>query len=211
MTSAETSTRIRVTPGDGLVDGTDGASGVDLDVRRWLEDHAQPLTERWLAGVHLPEGAHHAGVRELVEAFLETLLELLPPAMGPLRESVEPLWVQTAELYGSLAAKRGLAAGEVIEEFQYLRESVIRLLWADPPAIGTDRVALREVLRLNRVLDRGTTASSVGHTDALFFALFQGSGIPEQLSDDMRYELREQLHDIRQELAEVVRASSTRG
>lgn len=182
--------------------------GVDIDFRGWLSDHARPLAERWIVGVHLPDEDRNDGVPELVEAFLELLLELLPHAMGPLRQSAEPLWIQTSELYGSLAVKRGLAAGEVIEEFQFLRESVIRLLWADPPAIGTDRVALREVLRLNRVLDTGVTAASVGHTDSLFFALFQGSGIPERLSDDVRYEMREQLQAIRQELDEVIRASA---
>lgn len=208
MNPPDTTTRIRLTPSDSGAASTD--PGIDIDFRRWLQDHARPLTERWVVGVLLPEGENGHGVRELIEGFLELFLELLPHAMGPLRESVEPLWIQTAELYGSLAAQRGLAAGEVIEEFQLLREAVIRLLWADPPAVGTDRVALREVLRLNRVLDKGVTASSVGHTDALFFALFQGSGIPEQLSDDVRYEVREQLHAIDQELREVIRASARR-
>jgi len=43
----------------------------------------------------------------------------------------------------------------------------------------------------------------VGHTDALFFALFQGSGVPERLSDDVRYEIRNQLEAIRHSLDEV--------
>lgn len=210
MNPLETSTRIRVTPADTPADPSHTRPGIDIDFRRWLVDHARPLAERWIAGVNLPDRVGHQGVRELVEAFLNLFIELLPDAMGPLRESVEPLWIRAAELYGSLAAQRGLAAGEVIEEFQFLREAVIRLLWADPPAIGTDRVALREVLRMNRVLDKGVTSASVGHTDALFFALFQGSGIPEQLSDDVRYEMREQLHAIEQELHEVIRASARR-
>lgn len=206
MNPTETSTPIRLTASEAGRDVSD--PGIDIDLRRWLRDHARPLAERWVAGILLPEGENGQGVRELVEAFLQLFLELLPHAMGPLRNSAEPLWIQTAELYGSLATQRGLAAGEVIEEFQFLRESVIRLLWADPPAMGTDRVALREVLRLNRVLDRGVTAASVGHTDALFFALFQGSGIPERLSDDVRYEMREQLHAVERELQEVVEAST---
>lgn len=144
------------------------------------------------------------GVEELVEAFLELFMELLPVSLGPLREQIEPLWLQTAELFGSFATQRGLAAGEVIEEFQVLREAVIRLLWADPPEAGSARTALREALRLNRVLDRGVTQASVGHTDALFFALFQGSGVSEHLTDDIRYEIREQLQGIRAE-AEALR------
>jgi hypothetical protein len=139
-------------------------------------------------------------VEELIQGFLELFLELLPVCLGPLRDQAEPLWLQTAELFGSFSAQRGLAAGEVIEEFQVLREAVIRLLWAAPPPLGSTRTALREALRLNRVLDRGVTQASVGHTDALFFALFQGSGVPEHLTDDVRYELRHQLETIGHEL-----------
>ncbi len=156
--------------------------------------------ERWLAEVEGRDAAWNDGVHELMEAFMELFLELLPACLGPLRDQTDPLWLQTAELFGSFAAQRGLAAGEVIEEFQVLREAVIRLLWADPPAVASNRTALREALRLNRVLDRGVTQASVGHTDALFFALFQGSGVPEHLTDDARYEIRNQLQAVRKEL-----------
>ena len=155
-----------------------------------------------------PTGNH--GVGELLQAFVDLVLELLPATLGPLRRQVEPLWSQAAELFGSFAAQRGLAAGEVIEEFQILREVVIRRLWADPPPTNSSRTALREALRLNRVLDRGVTHASVGHTDALFFALFQGSGVPEHLTDDARYEIREQLQTLRAELETLTRAVSLR-
>jgi len=188
-------------------------SEVTIDFPRWFEHHAHPLAERWLSGLRLPDpsGEDSDGVHELVAGFLGVLLEVLPHAIGPLRSSAEPLWVEASELYGTLAAQRGLAAGEVIEEFQILREAVLRLLWADPPEVRTDRLALREILRLNRVLDRGVTAASVGHTDALFFALFQSAGIPPRLSDDLRYEMREQLQGIRRELSAVVRAAQKTG
>lgn len=186
---------------------------VTIDFSRWFEHHAHPLAERWLSAMRLPDpsGDDGNGVHDLLAGFLDVLLEVLPHAIGPLRSSAEPLWVEAAELYGTLAAQRGLAAGEVIEEFQVLREAVLRLLWADPPEVRTDRLALREILRLNRVLDRGVTAASVGHTDALFFALFQSAGIPPRLSDDLRYEMREQLQGIRQELSSIVRAAGRSG
>lgn len=170
---------------------------------RWLEDHAEPLGERWLVDVRGRATTSAEGVDELVESFMELFLRILPLTLGPHRHAAEALWIQLAELFGSFAAQRGLAAGEVIEEFQMLREAVIRLLWASPPVDEPSRMALREVLRLNRVLDRGVTHASVGHTDALFFALFQGSGIPESLTDDVRYQLREQLQGMEAEVVEL--------
>ena len=116
--------------------------------------------------------------------FCGLLTRMLPGALGPLREHVEPLWLQTAELFGSVAAQRGLAAGEALDEFQILREVLIRELYADPPAGGRVPLSLRDLLRLNRVIDRGVTQAGVGHADALFFALFQGSGVPEHLDAD---------------------------
>lgn len=206
-------------PSHGLIDvaahdnslAMEVSADMTIDFTRWFTSHAHPLAERWLSGLHLSsDPAEDHGVRELVTSFLEVLLELLPHAIGPLRSSAEPLWVEASELYGTLAAQRGLAAGEVIEEFHVLREAVLRLLWSDPPLMNPDRLALREVLRLNRVLDRGVTAASVGHTDVLFFALFQSAGIPPQLSDDLRYEMREQLQGIRRELDAVVQAAARR-
>lgn len=181
-----------------------------LDFSRWIEDRAHPLAERWLADLQGRDAVWNDGIQELVAGFLDLFLEILPACLGPLREQAEPLWLQAAELFGSLAAQRGLAAGEVIEEFQVLREAVIRLMWADPPAVSSSRTALRDALRLNKVLDRGVTQASVGHTDALFFALFQGSGVPETLTDDVRYELRHQLQTIRGELDVLTRAVAAR-
>lgn len=142
-------------------------------------------------------------MEELLEQFIELLLDLLPGLLGRYRDQLEPLWTQTSELFGSLAANRGLAAGEAVEEAQFLREAVLRLLYQDPPLAPTGPMGLREVLRLNRVIDELVTYTSVGHTDALFFALFQGSGVPERLSDDVRYEIRSQLEAIRVLVDEV--------
>ncbi|HZD04020.1 MAG TPA: hypothetical protein VE173_03855, partial [Longimicrobiales bacterium] len=95
---------------------------------------------------------------------------------------------------------------EVIEEFQLLRDGIIRLVFEDPPHDGDTRMSLRDILRLNRVVDLGVTYASVGHTDALFFALFQGSGVPEPPDSAVQDEVRDQLQAIRAELAEVMKA-----
>lgn len=185
------------------------APGTTLDpaeFSRWLDDRAGPLRERWSADLRGREASLGDGVDELLESFLALLLDILPLTLGPLRSPAEALWIQAAELFGSFAAQRGLAAGEVIEEFQILREAIIRLLWASPPVSEPSRMALREVLRINRVIDTGVTHASVGHTDVLFFALFQGSGVPETLTDDVRYEIREQLQAIAAE-ARILRRS----
>ena len=149
------------------------------------------------------------GRRELFEHFLRFFLQLLPRTLGPYRDSLDPVWDRAAELFGSFAANRGLAAGEVIEEAQILREAIMRMLYQDPPRGAAGPLGLREILRLNRVVDRLVLHASVGHTDALFFALFQGSGVPESLSDDIRWEIREQLQTLASE-AEALSVTADR-
>ncbi|HSG49296.1 MAG TPA: hypothetical protein VLA43_15855 [Longimicrobiales bacterium] len=157
-----------------------------------------------MADLKLRGGVEVDGAEELIEAFLDLFLKLLPGLMGPSREALEPIWTQTSELFGSLACSRGLAAGEAVEETQFLREAVLRLLYQDPPRPPAGRMGLREVLRLNRAVDQLVTHASVGHTDALFFALFQGSGVPEHLGDDARYEIRAQLEGARAEMEDIL-------
>jgi hypothetical protein len=170
------------------------------EVAEWLERRLPRLTERWLREIQGRYDAPTRGVNGLLGEFLEILSGFLPAMLGPHREQVEPLWVRASELFGEVAARRGLAAGEVIEEFQILRELVIRLLYQDPPMGGRIPLSLRDVLRLNRAIDRGVTHASVGHTDALFFALFEGSGIPDAPPTvEFMSEMRAQLEDIRWE------------
>ncbi|MDT8367701.1 MAG: hypothetical protein RQ745_00735 [Longimicrobiales bacterium] len=177
-----------------------------FDLSAWLGTRAAPLLERWLSAVRgRGNGDPGDGRDELLESFLHLFVDLLPRCMTPMRAHADPLWNRAAELFGSFAANRGLAAGEVIEEVQILRESVIRMMYQDPPGPPTGARGLREVLHFNRLADRLVTHASVGHTDALFFALFQGSGIPEALSDEVRYELRGQLEEIRSEMESLDR------
>ena len=175
------------------------------EMAAWVEARLPRITERWLREVQNRYDMGTNGINGLLEEVLGVLAGFLPGMLGPYREQVEPLWIRASELFGAVAAKRGLAAGEVIEEFQILREVVIRFLYQDPPLAGRARVSLREVLRLNRAIDQGVTHASVGHTDALFFSLFEGSGIPDSPpSAALMEELRAQLDAIRGELEEIM-------
>jgi hypothetical protein len=122
---------------------------------------------------------------------------------GPHGEHVRPLWDRTAELFGVMAAKRGLAAGEVIEEFQIVRGLLIRRLFQDPPPEGSP--SLRDTLRLNRIVDRGVTHASVGHTDAMFFQLFEAKeGEVAKTPHEVADEAAAQLALIEEELTQIV-------
>ncbi|MFP3947248.1 MAG: hypothetical protein ACLFWG_00830 [Longimicrobiales bacterium] len=174
-----------------------------VELGRWLRQHRERLGDRWLAGVE----SRHEGLgdpaRDLLSEFIRLLTRFPPVFLSPYRSHVEPLWAQLSELYGSVAAMRGLAAGEVIEEFQLLREEILRLFHDVPPVRELDRLALRDVLLINRIVDLGVTHASVGHTDALFFALFQGSGVANHLTAEQETEVREQLRAIDSELEDV--------
>lgn len=175
------------------------------EVASWLELRLPRVIERWLREVQGRYDEPSRGINGLLEEFLTLLASFLPAMLGPHRDQVEPIWIRASELFGAVAARRGLAAGEVIEEMQMLREGVIRLLYQDPPMAGRARISLREVLRLNRAVDTGVTHASVGHTDAMFFSLFEGSGIPDAPPPaELMTELREQIAVLRRELTEVI-------
>lgn len=176
---------------------------VELSV--WVEMRLSRITQRWLREVQSRYDSDARGINGLLEEFLGLLACFLPGMIGPYREQVEPLWIRCSTLFGQMAAKRGLAAGEVIEEFQLLREAVVRLLYQEPPLAGRARVSLRDLLRLNHAMDMGVVHASVGHTDALFFSLFEGSGVPDvPPTAELVTELRSQLHAIREELRAIL-------
>ena len=181
-----------------------------VELARWLEARADRIRDRWLSDVQSRDSGWSPAVEALTIEFFDLFLDMLPHGLGPFKDQVEPIWVQASELFGSMAAKRGLAAGEVIEEFQMLRDAVIRFLYAEPPVAGPLRISLRDLLRVNRFIDRGVTQASVGHTDALFFALFQGRGVSEELTADNVSEIRDQLDSIRREFQQVERELSLR-
>lgn len=172
-----------------------------VELADWVESRLERIVNRWVQEMLRRDALNNGELADVMREFLELLVSFLPGLVGAQRDQVDSTWAQAAELFGALAARRGLAAGEVVEEFQLLREAVIRLLYQDPPLGGRVPLSLREVLRLNRAIDRGVTHASVGHTDALFFSLFEGSGIPDvPPTDELVMEVRAQLEVIRKEL-----------
>jgi len=139
-------------------------------------------------------------VLPLLEDFLHLLAAFLAPGMGAFRDQAEVLFQEAAELYGNLGGHRGQAAGEAVEEFQLLREVLLRFLYLDSPAGGIESVGLREFLQLNRLVDVGVTYASIGHTDTLFFNLFQGTGVTGAPTPEFLDTVRDQVGAIREEL-----------
>jgi len=172
---------------------------------QWLEGRLPSLQVRWTERIR-STGRMRGDVWDgLIADFVVLITSTLPTLLGPHRDEVEPLWVRAAELFGTAASRRGLAAGEAVEELQILRELVIRDLYGDPPLSGSVPVSLKEVLRLNRAIDRVVTHGSIGHTDALFFQLLEddgrgGVGNPTLAAA----EIERQLSAIRGELAAVL-------
>ncbi len=176
-----------------------------MELAIWLHHRVPRLQERWSEEIRARGLGQGTDVDRVVERFVCQLVSLLPSLVGPYREQIQPLWIRASELFGTMAAKRGLAAGEVIEEFQILRELVIRDLYRDPPLGGKVPLSLREILRLNRALDRGVTHASVGHTDALFFQFFEADGDSVTMSvAEVAEEAEAQLELIGREWQEIL-------
>lgn len=176
------------------------------DFPEWLRLRVDRIATSWLSAVL--DRDHRASPQQtpLLDDFLRLLVSMLPAAMGPHRRQLDPVWQSAAELYGSFGVTRGLASGEVVEEFQLLREGLIRMLFQEPPRSSGASLFGSEVLRLNRFLDTGVTLASVGHTDRLFFDLFQGGSRASRITPEVVTEIRHQLADIEKELRSVIGA-----
>jgi hypothetical protein len=101
-------------------------------------------------------------------------------------------------------AARGLAAGEVVEELQFLRELLIRNL-APVLVAMRPRQSMAIMLRLNRVIDKGVSVAVVGYTDALVATLFAQNGVPMFDTQQDSAEIERQLSALEQELHAVVK------
>jgi len=166
----------------------------------WLE-----VQRGFLAGYWFDEILHRVSMEpemeRILERFLNLLTRMIPGALDHRRSVVDPVWKRAAELYGTLGAQRGLAAGDIVEEFQIVREAVVRILFQAPPMRYGSALTLSDALRLNRFLDSGVTHASIGHTDGLFFALFQGSGVSPVPDAKLVAEVEEQLGSLEVEWA----------
>ncbi len=172
---------------------------VAVDIAGWIEERSPGIAERWASGLLANGEAWATGNRSVARPLCRGLVSFLPGMLGPCREQILPLWSEGAELFGSVAARRGLSAGEVIDEFQLLREVILMMMFERPPGRKGRVLPLREVLQLNRALDIGVTRASVGHTDLLFFSLIHDSGVPAPLGADDLKEVREQIRTLQAE------------
>jgi hypothetical protein len=180
-----------------------------VEFARWLDRQAPAVAERWLVEVRARSRSWDVTAEPLIQRFFSLFVSVLPQTLGPYRKEAEELWARAGELFGAVSARRGLAAGEVIEEFQLLRECLLRLLLEDGrlSELSSDRGLSRDILRMNRIVDQGVTQASIGHTDVLFFTMVQGSGVSGALEDEFVAEVDDQLDGLRVELGEVLRRS----
>lgn len=163
------------------------------------------LVERWVRwiGERMTQAPHiHAPT---VERQLALLVDILAEMSGPLRRQLAELWFDACEFYGQTAATRGLAAGEVVEEVQHLRELLIREL-SDVIAALPARHSMAAVLRLNRLVDRGISHAVVGYTDALVQTLFAQRGVPIAQPDPPEEEILKRVVQLEAELESLKRA-----
>jgi len=168
----------------------------------WLEVQRGFLAKYWFEEL-LHRVSMDQEMERILERFLDFLTRMIPAALDHRRTGVDSVWKSAAELYGALGAKRGLAAGDVVEEFQIVRDAVIRILFQAPPARYGAPLSLSDALRLSHFLDCGVTHASIGHTDGLFFALFQGSGVSTVPTAELVTEVEEQLEALEAEWATV--------
>jgi len=145
--------------------------------------------------------------RHLVEREFRILLDIISEMVGPLRREVDTVWLRACEHYGRMAATRGLAAGEVVEELQFLRELLIRNL-APILAAMRARQGMAIMLRLNRVIDKGIAVSVVGYTDALVATLFAQNGVPAVGTEYDAGEVDRQLDAIEHQLAGLLKGQT---
>lgn len=184
---------------------TDRSRPVPATLAEWLRERSPGIAERWAQGLLAGHGSWTRANEPVVRPFCRGLVSLLPGMLGPYRTQILPLWSEGAEIFGSVAARRGLSAGEVIEEFQILREIIVRTMFEQPPVGSGHGLRLREVLQLNRTVDIGVTQASVGHTDLLFFSLIHGSGVPTPLGPEDLREVREQIGALQDEGRRIMR------
>ncbi len=137
-----------------------------------------------------------------LERQIALLVDVLVELAGPLRRQAMDLWLVACEGYGRTAAERGLAAGEVVEEIQHLRELLIRHL-SDVVAALPARALVATVLRLNRLVDRGIAHAVVGYTDALVEIFFNQRGVPVGTSGPIEEETAARLSQLEAELEKL--------
>jgi hypothetical protein len=164
------------------------------------------LAQEWTRWILARVGAAPTLGPQILERQVLLLINLLIETAGPLRRSALELWLLASEGYGRTAAERGLAAGEVVEELQHLRELLIRHL-SELIAALPARASMATVLRLNRILDSGITHAVVGYTDALVETLFAQRGVPVSARGAADDDVGQRLAQLESELEQLRRIS----
>ena len=175
-----------------LVAGRVIAEMRDSMVSQW----ADWLGDRMTAAPTIP--------RSTVEREFRLLFDVMTEMVGPLRREIDAVWFHVCEHYGRTASARGLAAGEVVEELQFLRELLIRNLATVLVAMRA-RQGMAIMLRLNRVIDKGVAVAVVGYTDALVATLFSQNGVPVPGPEHDFAEVERQIDLLEQELQAVAK------
>ena len=169
-------------------------------VGRSLESSRDRLIAQWANWIASRTSEVPLVDRNTLDRQLALLIDAMIEMTGPLRRQVTELWFNACDGYGRTAAARGLAAGEVVEELQYLRELLIRHL-SELIASLPARQSMATVLRLNRHLDRGIAHAVVGYTDVLVEMLLNRRGVLLAASDPGKDDVQERLAHIEEELA----------
>ena len=175
-----------------------------LAVSRALSTQRDVLVEQWSRWILARWGKSSTIRPQTLERQIRLLVDLLIETAGPMRRAALELWLLACEGYGRTAAERGLAAGEVVEELQHLRELLIRIL-SELIAALPARGSMATVLRLNRILDSGITHAVVGYTDTLVETLFAQRGVPVGASGPFEDEIAQRLALVEAELAQLRR------
>lgn len=169
-----------------------------------MADHKDAMITEWADWLVGRVSTTQAIPRTTLKRELRLIYDILIESVGPMRRSITEAWHHACEHYGRLGAARGLAAGEIVEEIQYLRELIIRRI--GPVLSGLrQRQAMAIILRLSATLDKGMAICVVGYTDALVATLFTQSGVPAAGSAFDNHEVEKQLEQLEGELAAVVR------
>ena len=171
-------------------------------VGRALRAHRDEIVRAWAVWTEDRVASAPTIRRPTIDRHLGLLVDVLVEMSGPLRRRARTLWLNACEAYGRTAAERGLAAGEVVEEIQYLRELLIRHL-SEVVAALPARASLAAVLRLNGMLDKGIAHAVVGYTDALVETLFNQRGVPVGVSGPLEDEIEQRLVALEGELQQL--------
>jgi hypothetical protein len=175
-----------------------------LTVGRAMTDHRDAMIREWAEWLRHRVASASSIPHTTLERELRLLFDILIEGVGPMRRSVNEVWHHACEHYGRFGAARGLAAGEIVEEIQYLRELITRRI--GPVLTGLrQRQAMAIILRLNATLDKGIAVAVVGYTDALVATLFAQNGVPAPDSALDTHDIERQLEQIEAELHSVVR------